>query len=93
MTTNLTTADLDRMYANYDWEGFGYLGERRNAAAEGKDTAAADAKVLAEANRLGLTAAELFDWANSKAGRWYGDCMFGANGQHAELYLPGRTIR
>ena len=22
------------------------------------------------------------------SGRWYGDCWFGANGQHAEKYLP-----
>lgn len=88
MAQELTTADFDKMYRNDDWEGFGYLGERRNQQAEGKDTSAADEKALAEANRLGLTAEELFDWANSKRGRWYGDSMFGANGQHADTLLP-----
>ena len=87
----LTTADLDRMYRNDEWEGFGYLGERRHQTQEARD--AADTKVLAEANRLGLTADQLFEWANSRPGRWYGDCMFGANGQHADDYLPGKTLR
>ena len=84
----LTTADLDNMYRNDEWEGFGYLGERRNQVAEGRSVEEADARVLADANVHGLTAEELFTWANSKNGRWFGDCMFGANGQHADRYLP-----
>ena len=86
----LTTEDFDKMTTNEMWLGFGYLGERRNAREAGHDTTAADESAIAEANRLGLTAEELFEWANSKNGRWYGDCWFGANGQHAELYAPGQ---
>lgn len=96
----LTTADFDRMTANDEWLGFGYLGARRNtltsndpeAPADPALVAAADAKALAEANRLGLTHEQLFDWANSRVGRYYGDCMFGNDGQHADDYLPGKTI-
>ena len=89
----LTTADLDSMYRNDEWEGFGYLGGRRIATAEGKlaEVTEADARVLADANVNGLTAEELFAWANSKKGRWFADCMFGANGQHADRYLPSEA--
>lgn len=86
----LTVADFDKMTTNEKWLGFGYLGERRNALESGRDTTAADESAIAEANRLGLTVEELFEWANSKNGRWYGDCWFGANGQHAETYAPGQ---
>lgn len=89
--TNRTSADFDKMMNDDRWEGFGYLGERRNAMANGKPVAAADAKVLEDASAQGLTYEDLFAWANSKAGRWYGDCMFGANGTHAQKYLPGRN--
>jgi hypothetical protein len=88
-----TTADLEKMYRNDNWEGFGYLGERRNAIEAGRSVEEADAQALAEANVQGLTEQELFDWANSKNGRWYGDCMFGSNGRHAERYLPGQPQR
>lgn len=93
MAHNLTTADLDRLERHDDWEGFGYLGERRHAAAKGIDTAAADAKAIAAANAAGMDLEALFVWANNKTGRWYGDCMFGANGSHAEKYLPGTVLR
>ena len=86
----LTTANIEYAYRNGEWLGFGYLGERRNAAEEGKDVSAADAKALEAANRAGLTGAEFFEWLNSKNGRWYADCMFGAYGQHADEYLPGQ---
>lgn len=35
-----------------------------------------------------MTYAELFAWADSKAGRWFADCMFGGTPQHAQRYLP-----
>lgn len=96
-----TTADFDKMMKNEMWLGFGYLGERRNTLtstdpecpARPDLVAKADAAAVAEANRLGLTDAELFDWANSRTGRYYGDCMFGSDGRHAEKYLPGKTLR
>ena len=95
---DITTADLDNMTHHDDWEGHGYLGERealRSAIQSGerrledkKLLDQADQMLLNEANRQGMTMAELFTWANAKLGRWYGDCWFGSNGQHAERYLP-----
>jgi hypothetical protein len=87
----LTTADFEKMFANPEWEGFGYLGERTREDREDL-VAAADAQVLADANEMGLTAEQLFVWANSKAGRWFGDCVFGGHGQHAERYLPSANL-
>lgn len=87
----LTTADLDQMTTNENWGGFGYLGGRQNALDEGRTelVAKADAMVLGAANELEMTAIQLFNqWANLKVGRWYADCWFGADGQHAEGYLP-----
>lgn len=87
----LTTADFDQMTNHEDWEGFGYLGGREIALAEGQTelVAKADAMVLATANRAGLTAETLFNsWANQKAGRWFADCWFGSNGKDAARYLP-----
>lgn len=84
----LTTADIERMHDHENWHGFGYLGER-SYQDDAEKVAAADAKALDAANRLGLTYEQLFDWANSKVGRWFGDCMFGSNGRHAEKYVPG----
>ena len=83
--TKLTTTHLVNMTTNVEWGGFGYIGERER---NGEDTTAADAMLLEAANHQGMTEEQLFDWANTKAGRWYGDCWFGANGQHAEKYLP-----
>jgi len=90
MTITLTAADFDRMMSDDRWLGYGYLGERRNRLEEGDSTVAADALAVAAANELGLTYDEVFHWANSKDGRWFGDCMFGANGSHAEKYLPAQ---
>lgn len=97
----LTTQDIENMYSNPEWEGFGYLGERRNELdPEGRHSAEyaaglvakADAMALSQANQYGLTLEQLFAWANSKRGRWYGDCWFGSNGQHAARYLPTDMI-
>lgn len=96
----LTTTDLDQMATNDEWLGFGYIGARQNMLEAGTDpegptkeaaaelVAKADAQALAQANRYGLNAEQLFSWANSKAGRWFGDCWFGNEGRHAEGYLP-----
>jgi hypothetical protein len=51
--------------------------------------AVADQDAVDAANRLSMTYLEMFDWANSKVGRWYGDCAFGGNGLHTAKYLPG----
>lgn len=90
-TSRRTVSEFNLMYLNEEWLGFGYLGERRNQT-DDRLVRTADVKAIDEANRLGLTHAELFDWANSKNGRWYGDCMFGNNGRHADDYLPGKSL-
>ncbi len=89
----LTTADILAGYTNDEWEGFGYLGERRNQAAEGRSTVEADEMVLADANKAGMTAEALFEWANSRSGRYFGDCMFGGLPQHAPSLLPSQGRR
>lgn len=92
MTTTLTTTDLGRMATDDRWEGFGYLGERRNqleAAATGELPTdptrmlveATDQRVIDFANHRGLSYEELFTWANGKKGRWFGDVMFGGSGR------------
>jgi hypothetical protein len=89
-------AAFDRMLNDDRWLGFGYLGERRNQLQAGRaaEVAAADVKAMAAANEAGLTGEELFDGANSKNGRWYGDCMFGSYASpSANLYLPGQPQR
>lgn len=86
------------MTQNDAWLGFGYIGERQNQQRNvldeeiGEEAFArlesADEMLLNRANELKLTEAQLFDWANSKQGRWYGDCWFGCAGQYAEQQLP-----
>lgn len=92
----LTIADLNAMTERDEWLGFGYLGERRNKLiyypADPALVAEADMKAVDDANQHGLTIDQLFDWANSKYGRWYGDCMFGNSGRHADKYTPSRFI-
>lgn len=88
---HLTTADLDRMTEHEDWHGFGYIGERTRSDAPATKIAAADMDVLDAANQLGMTYEQLFEWANSKNGRWYADCAFGS-GRHSARYLPGQPL-
>ena len=87
----LTTGDLDRMERDERWLGFGYIGERARARREGRDITAADTRAVECANEVGMDYDAFFEWANSKDGRWYADCMFGSDGQHAELYEPGHS--
>lgn len=87
-----STEIFDTMYTNPEWEGFGYLGERRREANSPEEIAEADQRAIAVAESLGMTEAQLFAWANSKIGRWYGDAMFGCAGRHAERYLPGSVV-
>jgi hypothetical protein len=77
-----------------EWLGYGYLGERQNvleAAATGglpaaltDRVAAADAFLIEHAARLGWSTDRLFEWANSKAGRWFADDVFGCDRSPAE---------
>jgi hypothetical protein len=67
------------------WRGFGYLGVRKEVSAEERD--AADARLLEYVNALRMTADEVFTWANSPAGRAYGE-LFGSDSDHPDDFLP-----
>jgi len=84
--TRLTTETLKSFEQNDEWLGYGYIGARKNAleAIESGEwdvplfvVEQADEAVLMEANRLGWTTDKLFEWANSKPGRWAGDLLLG----------------
>lgn len=66
--------------------GFGYIGGRQLALADGHtaDVAAADAYVLAAAERLGWDTEQLYTWANSRLGRWFADTAFSGGGELAD---------
>ena len=88
MNHNLTTADLLAGYTRDEWAGHGYLGERQSALdtsdpdcpPRAAQVEAADGWIVAEANRRGWTADQLFYWTNSKHGRWFADAAFGGFG-------------
>ena len=98
------TPDLFDTWQNDDrWLGFGYIGARRNYLL-GDDTdpeiptpdpqlvADADTAILARARELGWTADDLFEWANSKLGRWFGDYAFGGYGTTGQDLRHGRAL-
>jgi hypothetical protein len=84
-TTTLTAAVFDEFSRDDRWLGFGYLGERRNRLsdidpdrpAEPDLVAAIDQRIVDHANAEGWTRDDLFHWANSRDGRWFGDVVFG----------------
>ncbi len=88
MTTTKLSADVfDRFAMRDGFLGFGYIGERRSAleaiatgewpASAAADVAAADQAVLEAAASRGWDEDRLFDWANSKNGRWFADLALG----------------
>lgn len=89
MTQKLTRSDLAAAYDRPDFEGFGYLGGRRyafaNLATEANvsdklaEITYADDIILAVANGRGWDADRLFEWMNSKDGRWFADYAFGGS--------------
>lgn len=86
----LTLTDLIAGYNHEDFGGHGYLGGRQNAlsnlaykvdmAAGLAELAAADQFVLDTANGRGWDAERLFQWANSRDGRYFADTVFGGFG-------------
>lgn len=83
---DLTAQDIEAGYHNDAWLGFGYLGVRKHYLADGEaggwpDTARTvaetDQAILAIANEKRWTPEQLFDWCNSKLGRWYADETLG----------------
>lgn len=71
----LTTDDLNAALNDERHLGFGYATRRHLDDAELE--ARIDAAVIAEANAKQMTREQLFDWANSKNGRWLVDMCSG----------------
>jgi hypothetical protein len=82
----LTIADLAKAGNDDRWLGFGYLGTRAIALSDSDPEVpaqpvlveAADQRVIDLANERGWDYEDLFNWCNSKLGRWFGDAIFGA---------------
>lgn len=96
----LTAADIAKAQQDDNWEGFGYLGTRRNAL-DGSDPESpaqpelveqVDAMLLAHVNALGWDYDRFFDFVNSRNGRYFGDEMFGGAGWHTLETRFARTI-
>jgi len=102
------TRKFDAMMSHDDWQGYGYLGERDNAKtdtdpgsripAERIDNT--DRKLVEYAAIHGVSDDTLFEWANSKSGRWFADMSFGdPNKNLADVFadaekqglLPGQS--
>lgn len=102
MTTTTSTAassTFDRMTHDDRWLGLGYLGERHHALDNSDPEAPAQPALVEFADTFVLdvtidwTADELFHWANSKDGRWFGDLVFGGSCSQADLDMAGRYVR
>lgn len=78
MSEAFTPAVFDQFENRDEYLGFGYLGARRMTEPGTEELATVDAAVLDRAADLGLTEDQLFDWANSRMGRWFGDIAFGS---------------
>lgn len=96
----LTTDVFDRMSRDDRWLGHGYLGARRNALDTSDRDALVDPALVARADQIAVDAANaakmdyerLFQWANNKTGRWFGDCMFGGFPEQAHRNAPGTPL-
>ena len=80
-TTTIKSTDIEAAYKDERWLGWGYLGERRRFIEDNGPDAAkrADAAVIAGAMARGWGYDRLFDFLNSKPGRWFGDMAFGSD--------------
>lgn len=79
--TSTATATFDAMTNDDRWLGFGYLAGR--SYSDATDVAQADSLMADHAAANGWTADDLFTWANSKAGRHFGDVMLFSYGTTA----------
>ena len=74
----LTTKDINSLYAEDDWCGYGYLGERQSHYFTQTEMAVLGDRLLLEhANESGWDRLDLFMFCNSRIGRHYGDLVFG----------------
>ena len=73
--SKLTIGHIEALMFNPARGGFGYLGCREYMT--GKQKAYGDRQLLKFANANGWDLSDLFYWADSKAGRWFGDAIVG----------------
>lgn len=94
-TTQAFTTDTFDTFAQRDeFLGFGYIGGRLSeldnsdpeAPARPELVAQTDAAILTFASAWNWTTEELFTWANSKAGRYFADVVFGGTGTFEERF-------
>jgi hypothetical protein len=93
---DLTLDDLEAGYDNENWAGFGYLGARRDGMAKASGRAIMadlDARVIAFANAEGWSLTDLFDFTDSKNGRWLAESFLynGTTNERDFKALLGRT--
>jgi len=74
----LTQADILAGYERNEWGGWGYLGERRYCSTS-PAIGLADGAILDVANSKGWDADQLFQFLNSKIGRWFADMTIGSH--------------
>jgi hypothetical protein len=74
-TVKLTIGHIEALMFNPARGGFGYLGCREYMT--GKQKAYGDRQLVKFANANGWDMSDLFYWADSKAGRWFGDAIVG----------------
>jgi len=85
VTIYTASSKFDMLSTDDRWLGFGYLGERLNAADRPELIAQADEFVIEQASSRGWSDEDLFTWANSKNGRWFGDYVFGGDPEWRSL--------
>lgn len=86
-TTALTRKDIDIMTQDERWLGYGYLQGREimltstdsEAPADPQRVANVERQILAVVNKRGWDYEQMFEWANSKNGRWFADSVYGCD--------------
>jgi hypothetical protein len=93
--STLTRDELEAGYDNPDWLGHGYLHVRAEnmAKAAGRAIAdEADGMILDYANAQGWSKKDLFNWANSKTVRWFGETWWHGSGK-ADRHLASLMVK
>jgi hypothetical protein len=76
-TAKLTTEDLTTALNDDRHQGWGYAEADLIGSTSKRERL--DRVVVAVANELGMNAEQLFEWTNSKYGRWLTDDVHGCN--------------
>ena len=97
-TQQAAAEKIQALASRDDYLGYGYPAEREvflseddpecllevSEADRRKMVAAADARIVAEAAAASWTDQQLFEWLNSKLGRWFADIAFHSGGSAAD---------